>query len=66
MEYQTLVTHDMPESPTPTKDGAGVPPETAELTVEAYETDEGVVFYDAAEPTAWLQAVEVFSLEEMA
>jgi hypothetical protein len=55
----------MPESPTPAKDGAGVPPETAELTVEAYETDEGVVFYDAAEPTAWLQAVDAVSLEEM-
>lgn len=56
----------MPESPTPAKDSAGVPPETAELTVEAYETDEGVVFYDAAEPAAWLQAADVVSLEDMA
>lgn len=55
----------MPESPTPAKDGAGVPPETAELTVEAYETDEGVVFYDAAEPTAWLQATDALSLDDM-
>ena len=61
-----MVTHDMPESPAPERDSTGVAPETAELTVEAYETDEGVVFYDAAAPAAWLQADETLDLEEMA
>jgi hypothetical protein len=56
----------MPESPAPERDSTGVAPETAELTVEAYETDEGVVFYDAAAPAAWLQADETLDLEEIA
>ncbi|MFB6119052.1 hypothetical protein [Halosegnis sp.] len=56
----------MPESPTQEPDSPGAAPETTELTVEAYETDEGVVFYDAAAPAAWLQAEETVSLEEMA
>ncbi|PSQ21016.1 hypothetical protein BRD04_07115 [Halobacteriales archaeon QS_9_67_17] len=60
-----MVTHDMPESPAPERDSTGVAPETT-LTVEAYETDEGVVFYDAAAPAAWLQADETLDLEEMA
>jgi len=56
----------MPESPSNEADSPDAAPETAELTVEAYETDAGVVFYDAAEPTAWLQAEEVVRLDEMA
>lgn len=56
----------MPESPTPETDRAGAAPETTELTVEAYETDEGIVFYDAAAPAAWLQAAETLDLEKMA
>ncbi|MFC7177245.1 DUF7331 family protein [Halosegnis marinus] len=60
------MTHDMPESPTQDVDSPETAPEAAELTVEAYETDEGVVFYDAAEPTAWLQAGTAVRLDEMA
>jgi len=56
----------MPESPSNEADSPDATPEPAELTVEAYETDAGVVFYDAAEPTAWLQAEEAVRLDEMA
>jgi hypothetical protein len=56
----------MPESPSNEADSSDAAPESTELTVEAYETDAGVVFYDAAEPTAWLQAEETVSLDEMA
>jgi len=38
-------------------------PEAVE-TVEAYETDEGVVLYDAQNPLAWMQADDAVSLQE--
>ncbi|KAB7512609.1 hypothetical protein DM867_11835 [Halosegnis rubeus] len=60
MVYHRLMT----ELPT-TTDAAEPTPEPTDLTVEAYETEGGVVFYDAAEPAAWLQADETLDLEEM-
>jgi hypothetical protein len=54
----------MTELPT-TTDAAEPTPESTDLTVEAYETEGGVVFYDAAEPAAWLQADETLDLEKM-
>ncbi|MFB6135859.1 MAG: hypothetical protein ABEJ04_03790 [Halobacteriaceae archaeon] len=36
----------------------------ASETVEAYDTEDGVVFYDADNPVAWLQATRAVSLEE--
>ncbi len=38
----------------------------AVATTEAYETDEGVVFYDAENPLAWIQATEAVALTEAA
>lgn len=35
-------------------------------TVEAYETEGGVVFYDAENPTAWLEATRAVTLREQA
>lgn len=35
-------------------------------TTESYETEEGVVFYDAENPLAWLQAETVVNLDEAA
>lgn len=35
-------------------------------TTESYETEEGVVFYDAENPLAWMQAETVIELEEVA
>jgi len=33
-------------------------------SVEAYETEEGVVFYDAENPLAWLETSKTLSLRE--
>lgn len=60
----------MPESPTSEGDRTDVQlPETAEsdavASTEAYETEDGVVFYDAENPMAWLQAVAALDLEKM-
>ncbi len=35
-------------------------------TIESYETEEGVVFYDAENPLAWVEATRTLSLEECA
>lgn len=34
-------------------------------TVEAYETDDGVVLYDAENPLAWLQASDSALLDDL-
>jgi hypothetical protein len=34
-------------------------------TIEAYETDDGVVLYDAENPLAWLQANVSASIEDV-
>lgn len=47
-------------------------PDTPELpddprdSIEAYETDEGVVFYDARNPLAWLKATHALDLDRQA
>ncbi|WP_129114993.1 DUF7331 family protein [Halegenticoccus tardaugens] len=35
-------------------------------TIESYETDSGVVFYDAENPLAWVQAARAIRLKEHA
>jgi hypothetical protein len=35
-------------------------------TIEAYETDEGVVLYDARNPLAWLKATHALDLADQA
>lgn len=35
-------------------------------TIESYETDDGVVFYDAENPLAWVEASQTLALEELA
>jgi hypothetical protein len=35
-------------------------------SIETYETNDGVVFYDAENPLAWLEADETCSLREHA
>ena len=35
-------------------------------TVESYETDDGVVFYDAENPLAWVETTQTFALEDLA
>jgi hypothetical protein len=46
------------------KDGSG--DDVDELTVESYETDGGVVFYDADNPLAWVEAARPVRLDELA
>ena len=36
----------------------------AEAIIESYETEDGVVFYDAQNPLAWLKAGEPLTLGE--
>ena len=36
----------------------------AEATIESYETEDGVVFYDAQNPLAWLKAAKPVTLGE--
>jgi len=52
------------------QDSAGERPEPvvadAVETTESYQTEEGVVFYDAENPLAWMQAAEVVDLDEVA
>lgn len=48
-------------------DGASLPAERAGCeTIEAYETDDGVVLYDAQNPLAWVEATETLTLTEQA
>ncbi|RKD97512.1 hypothetical protein ATJ93_0500 [Halopiger aswanensis] len=35
-------------------------------TIEAYETDDGVVFYDAENPLAWVETSQTLTLDEVA
>jgi hypothetical protein len=35
-------------------------------TIESYETDEGVVFYDAENPLAWVETTQTLSLADLA
>lgn len=52
------------------QDSAGERPDPvvtdAVETTESYQTEEGVVFYDAENPLAWIQAESVVDLEEVA
>lgn len=41
-------------------------PPAGESTVEAYEIDGGVVFYDAENPLAWVEATTTVRLREHA
>ena len=35
-------------------------------TTESYETEEGVVFYDAENPLAWIQTEDIVVLDDVA
>lgn len=45
-------------------DARGEP--TATDTIESYETEEGVVFYDAENPLAWVETTRTISLKDLA
>jgi hypothetical protein len=61
----------MPDTDTPTETDSpqeAPQPAIAEAirSTESYEVSEGVVFYNAENPLAWLQADRVVDLEEAA
>ncbi|WP_246999479.1 DUF7331 family protein [Halosolutus gelatinilyticus] len=35
-------------------------------TIESYETDDGVVFYDAENPLAWVETTRPLALKDLA
>ncbi|GAB3026372.1 hypothetical protein GCM10025298_13130 [Natronobiforma cellulositropha] len=35
-------------------------------TIESYETKDGVVFYDAENPLAWMETSQTYALEDFA
>ncbi|QLK25602.2 hypothetical protein HYG81_16185 [Natrinema zhouii] len=35
-------------------------------TIESYEIDDGVVFYDAENPLAWVETSQTLTLEDLA
>lgn len=43
---------------------AALPEADDTAAVEAYETEDGVVFYDSRNPLAWLKAGEPLALDE--
>ena len=43
---------------------SSIPEGTA--TIESYETDDGVVFYDAENPLAWVETTQTLTLEDLA
>jgi hypothetical protein len=58
-EEDTLPTMDRSDGRDPTVDDAI-------RTTEAYETDEGVVLYDAENPLAWVQSPNAVRLDDAA
>lgn len=49
------------------QEAPGLPePDDGRETIEAYETDEGVVLYDARNPLAWLKATHALELRDQA
>lgn len=46
-------------------DGSDLPePESSEADIEAYETADGVVLYDAQNPLAWMKASNTVALSD--
>ena len=61
----------MPDPDAAEQDSAGTDGDTepvvadAVATTESYDTDDGVVFYDAENPLAWIQTTLVFEISEV-
>ncbi|MEF8778293.1 MAG: hypothetical protein V5A36_05215 [Natronomonas sp.] len=57
----------MPDTDTPTETDTPQPAIVEAIrSTESYEVSEGVVFYNAENPLAWMQADHVVDLEEAA
>lgn len=60
----TAVSIDADDDTTDRSEPCSEPAGTA--TIESYETDDGVVFYDAENPLAWVETSRAIVLSELA
>ena len=56
----TRVNDDATDGREPSSEPQGVE------TIESYETEDGVVFYDAENPLAWVETSRTLTLEDVA
>jgi len=60
---------DVSQHPADESDRTALPPADAAAgteTIESYETDDGVVFYDAENPLAWVETSQTMRLADLA
>lgn len=60
IDVSTHVNDDVTDLGEPSSEPAGT------ATIESYETEDGVVFYDAENPLAWVETSQTLTLEELA
>jgi hypothetical protein len=60
IDVSTHVTDDATDRSEPSSEPAGT------ATIESYETEDGVVFYDAENPLAWVETSQTLPLEDLA
>lgn len=60
IDVSTHVNDDATEGSEPSSEREGT------ATIESYETEDGVVFYDAENPLAWVETSQPLTLEELA
>ncbi|KAB1196918.1 MULTISPECIES: hypothetical protein [Haloferax] len=61
-----MTDHAAPERWDGTIDGDGPTGPTGAETIESYDIDGGVVFYDAENPLAWVEATKSMRLDDCA
>ncbi|WP_254529639.1 DUF7331 family protein [Natrinema gelatinilyticum] len=60
IDVSTHVNDDVTDRREPSSEPEGT------ATIESYETENGVVFYDAQNPLAWMETSRTLTLEELA
>lgn len=60
IDVSTHVNDDATDPSEPSSEPAGT------ATIESYETEDGVVFYDAENPLAWVETSQTLTLAELA
>lgn len=60
IDVSTHVNDDATDATEPSSEPEGT------ATIESYETEDGVVFYDAENPLAWVETSRTLTLEELA
>ncbi|AGB32579.1 hypothetical protein C488_12973 [Natrinema pellirubrum DSM 15624] len=60
IDVSTYLNDDATDRREPSSQPAGT------ATIESYETEDGVVFYDAENPLAWVETSRTLTLSELA